>query len=160
MTTEGSIRKFLSTIREGLRQDMKAKDLVSSGNSSASMHIESEAKKEQAAGQLWGKHYIQQEITGRRPGRFPPIDRILEWIKQRGIVPDDISERSLAFLIARKIARRGTEIFQGKRPGLDLKGIVQAAEPEFRKDLIEGSKARYRTSLMGAFKEAQAALVR
>lgn len=159
MTTEDSIRKFLSTVREGIRRDQREKGMESSGRSGASMHIESEQKKEKADGQLYAMAYMQQQITGRRPGRFPPIKAILEWINEQGIEPDDISKKSLAFLIARKIARKGTDIFQHKRPGIDLKGIVIAAEPEFKKDLIEGSKSKFRTDIMGAFKQAQRALV-
>jgi hypothetical protein len=49
---------------------------------------------------------------GRRPGKFPPIDAIRNWIKVKPVVPDARtgkvpSEDQLAFLIARKISREG-----------------------------------------------------
>lgn len=53
--------------------------------------------------------------NGRKPGRFPPIDKILEWIRIKPITPYSDSrgrlptEEQLAFLIARKIAEQGTE---------------------------------------------------
>lgn len=52
---------------------------------------------------------------GRGPGKFPPIDEILNWITVKPVMAreNDLgqipSERSLAFLIARKIAREGTD---------------------------------------------------
>ncbi len=53
--------------------------------------------------------------NGRKAGRFPPIDKILEWIRVKPITPYSDSrgrlptEEQLAFLIARKIANDGTE---------------------------------------------------
>lgn len=52
---------------------------------------------------------------GRRPGKFPPPDAILNWITAKGILPTTDSNgrlpttQSLAFLIGRKIAERGIE---------------------------------------------------
>lgn len=51
---------------------------------------------------------------GRKPGKMPPINAIEQWINVRGITPKSknglpVSEKSLAFLIARKIGRDGTE---------------------------------------------------
>lgn len=52
---------------------------------------------------------------GRGPGKRPPLSKIEGWIERTGIVPSadangrTISIKSLAFLIARKIGREGTE---------------------------------------------------
>lgn len=57
-------------------------------------------------------YYVE---NGRGPGRFPPIDKILEWIRVKPVIPYSDSrgrlptEEQLAFLIARKIANEGTE---------------------------------------------------
>ena len=56
--------------------------------------------------------YLQYGVyveSGRRPGaKQPPVNPILKWIEQRGIVPDEgTSKRSLAFLIARSIGEKG-----------------------------------------------------
>lgn len=53
--------------------------------------------------------------NGRRPGKFPPIDAIRNWIQIKPIVPvPDAkgkipSTNQLAFLISRKIALEGTQ---------------------------------------------------
>ena len=49
--------------------------------------------------------------NGRKPGGFPPIKSVREWIKFKGIVANGISENSLAYLIARRIANEG---YKGK----------------------------------------------
>lgn len=57
-------------------------------------------------------YYVE---NGRGPGKFPPIDKILEWIRVKPVIPYTDSrgrlptEEQLAFLIARKIANDGTE---------------------------------------------------
>lgn len=49
---------------------------------------------------------------GRGPGKMPPIDSILSWVRMKHILPREShgklpTERDLAFLIARKIGRFG-----------------------------------------------------
>lgn len=54
--------------------------------------------------------------NGRRPGRFPPIDNILEWVKAKPQLArpnrldrKEITPKQLAFLVARKIATKGIQ---------------------------------------------------
>lgn len=57
-------------------------------------------------------YYVE---NGRGPGKFPPIDKILEWIRVKPVIPYSDNrgrlptEEQLAFLIARKIANEGTD---------------------------------------------------
>ena len=60
--------------------------------------------------------YYKWVENGRAPGRFPPPDKILEWIKIKPVIPDDRTgtgklptEKQLSFLIGRKIAEQGIE---------------------------------------------------
>lgn len=58
------------------------------------------------------EHYWKYVENGRSPGKFPPIDAILNWIKIKPVVPHPIRNRvpttkQLAFLIARSIAQKG-----------------------------------------------------
>lgn len=49
-------------------------------------------------------------LAGRIAGKQPPIQAIQDWLEQKGIKPieEKMKISSLAFLIARKIAREGT----------------------------------------------------
>lgn len=56
--------------------------------------------------------------TGRKPGKQPPLDPIQRWVQAKGIATD-ISERSLAYLIARKIGKEGSLLYrQGGNSGV------------------------------------------
>jgi len=69
--------------------------------------------------EYFGLDYTEYLTKGRKNGGFPPINVIRKWIDDKGITPkDNISKDSLAFLIARKIAREGTNYF--KQGGTDL----------------------------------------
>jgi hypothetical protein len=50
-------------------------------------------------------------LAGRAAGKMPPIKAIEEWLKAKGIQPLEKAMKisSLAYLIARKIAREGTD---------------------------------------------------
>lgn len=56
--------------------------------------------------------YVEE---GRGAGKFPPPDKILEWIRVKPILPTPLAngklptEQQLAFLIGRKIANEGFE---------------------------------------------------
>lgn len=55
-------------------------------------------------------------INGRGPGKAPPSEAIERWIEQKGIaarLQGEISTASLAYLIARKIAREGWKPKEG-----------------------------------------------
>ena len=54
--------------------------------------------------------------NGRRPGKFPPIDNILDWVKAKPQLArpnrldrKEIAPKQLAFLVARKIANKGIQ---------------------------------------------------
>jgi hypothetical protein len=73
--------------------------------------------------QITGLRYIGALDKGRRPGRFPPVDAIRDWVAQKlGISGND--QNSIAYLIGRKIANEGTSIYQDRTQGIELESIV------------------------------------
>ena len=101
------ISKLLDEVKKAFIQDQIDKGIKSSGASAKSIKKESK----ETSGTLTGDAYFYQQRHGRKPGRFPPISAIISWIQAKGIQPTDISEKSLAFLIARKISKQGTDIY-------------------------------------------------
>lgn len=59
--------------------------------------------------------YWKYVERGRRPGKWPPRDRILEWIRIKPVIPRPVdglkppTREQMAFLICRKIGRDGVE---------------------------------------------------
>lgn len=131
------IDELLEKVAEAYLKDQQEKNIRSSGKSAASVKMEST----EAYGWVRGIHYFRQQRVGRRPGKFPPVDAILQWIQAKGITPSgNIAPKSLAFLIARKIARQGTDIFMGRRPALNVDEKIKELVAEFRKEVAADRK--------------------
>ena len=65
--------------------------------------------------------------NGRKAGRFPPIDNILEWVKVKPELArpnrldrKEITPKQLAFLVARKIATKGIQPGNQLSEALDI----------------------------------------
>jgi hypothetical protein len=101
---------ILSKEFENLKKDLiiayDAKGMRASGRFAETLEVRVEGLN----AKLFGEAYSQQLETGRRAGKFPPIDAIKQWIQDKGIasrIQGQISISSLAFLISRKIAKKG-----------------------------------------------------
>jgi len=46
--------------------------------------------------------------NGRRPGKKPPVDPLIEWVKAKGLASEDKEVKKIAYIIQRKIAEEGT----------------------------------------------------
>lgn len=55
-----------------------------------------------------GHGYAMFVEFGRRAGKFPPIDEMIQWVQKKLRIEGDKESRTLGFLIARKIAREGS----------------------------------------------------
>lgn len=100
------LSKEFESLKNDLIRAYDAKGMRASGKFADSLEVRVEG----LTAQLWGENYAQQLETGRKSGKFPPIDAIKKWIEEKGIasrIQGEISVSSLAFLIARKIAREG-----------------------------------------------------
>jgi len=105
----------------------------------------------QIEGTLYGPDWFQYMIYGRGPGKQPPPDRIRAWVERNeSLFGSDISVDSLTFLIGRKIGREGTDIFQGKKKGVDLLGAMEKNMPE----LLEGISEELTEKINTGFKKA------
>ncbi len=132
-TVESLEYKFLKAVQTDMQQQMIQRRLNASGKTSASLKIVKVNTSQQV---LRGSDTVYYLIHGRRPGKFPPIQPIRKWVQIK-IRPTDISVNSLAFLIARKIARRGTDIYLGKRKGIDMVSILTKRNKQFKVELIK-----------------------
>lgn len=45
---------------------------------------------------------------GRRAGKFPPVDEIVQWVRKKLRIREPKAAKGIGFVIARKIAKKGT----------------------------------------------------
>lgn len=104
------IEDFIRTYKGLLIRDGKK----ASGNLISSLKpVSIEFSNNKMQGSIEIASYWKYVEYGRRPGKFPPVNKILDWIKIKPVIPRPINglkaptEKQLAFLISRKIARDG-----------------------------------------------------
>lgn len=156
ISNKEAITKFLQTIRKGLIDDQSGKGIRTTGKSAASLTIQDLKK----GGQLVGDDYFQQQITGRRPGKFPPLKPIEKWIEDKGLTLKGITKKGLAYVIARKIAKKGTDIFMKKRDGLGVRELVEANEPSLLESFVKAGKIAIMSAIAKALKPSQTGAIR
>lgn len=115
---------------------------------------------DEVSGRLYGADYFKYLVTGRGPGKFPPPDKMTEWVEAN---PDVLARakqvfkyltaQQLGYLIGRKIAREGTDIFQGKKPGIDMLGVMDKNMVLLLEELAKNEAIKIGTDLKAAFNE-------
>lgn len=74
--------------------------------------------------------------NGRKPGKMPPIDRLIKWVNKKGLRSNKRSIRSIAFAIGKLIAKRGLKPKNYlKRSSQSLPDFKQGLNEAFKKDL-------------------------
>lgn len=98
----------LEALKQKVIENQKNSGQVASGRTIASMKVEVTEDR----GVLWGRSPFGTLETGRKPGKVPAgfWKIIRQWMDDKGIQvqkPD-----SFAYLVARKIANEGTQLFR------------------------------------------------
>jgi len=106
---------------------------------------------------LYAADYFKYLIYGRGPGKAPPVDNMRAWVEAN---PDAlarakqvfkyITANQLAFLIGRKISQHGTDIYMGKKPGIDFLGILEKNTPDLFKSIAMNEAIQIGTALKSA----------
>ncbi len=127
MTTPEILQEEFDSLKSDLIQRHRDLGMKASGLWESELAIEIEQSDGRMTARLYGLSYTEQLVFGRKPGKFPPIKAIEQWIIDKGIsLENNIKASSLAFLIARKIAKEGTKYFRDG--GTDL--IESVITPE------------------------------
>ncbi len=126
-----SIKELLTVEFEALKTEIikqyEASGLKASGNWANTLEV----RVMETGASITGASYAD----GRPPGKHPPSEAILQWILAKGITAqaeNNISISSLAYLIARKIAREG---WKPQQSGSEI--IASVATPERMQKIID-----------------------
>lgn len=88
-------REFLQKVTAELDPHTKHKGVITNVDARSTM--------------LLTPSHIQFAIYGRGPGRKPPFEPILEWVKEKNILFKGTTQRGTAFAVQKMIAARGTK---------------------------------------------------
>lgn len=148
-TLEECGREFVNRYRSNLSSNGH----IATGNLANSVNYEIVDNGDVISIELNLADYWQYVEDGRRSGKFPPLDKILDWIRVKQILPTEINgklptEKQLAYLIGRKIAEEGTE---GTH---DLANAQETIKREFENKIQEAIKADYNAEVLMYMKDA------
>lgn len=112
---EKALKDYADAIRDQYKDNLERDNRRATGNLITSINSKIEVNGNEFEIQLQMADYWYYVENGRGAGGFPPINKILEWIRVKPILPHPDSrgklptENQLAFLIGRKIANEGYE---------------------------------------------------
>ena len=131
------INTFLEQVKRDMISEQRRKGITSSGRSIASLNIKGDT--------LVGIGYWEFLFRGKGVKTFPPAKAIDDWLKVKPelqhIFRDEkgrfLDRKQIGFLIRRKIAREGTEIFKDPRKGVDIEVIINRHSTELAEGVAE-----------------------
>jgi hypothetical protein len=146
-----AIKSYLLNVWDGLVADAQSKG--------QKMPLQFRLESTADAENLWAAGHLKFLILGRGPGKAPPPEAMEAMVKKNPDMLADarrtwkhITEKGLGFIIGRSIAQRGTAIFQGKKPGLDLIGVMEKNMPELLEVLAKNEAVNMITALKSELK--------
>jgi hypothetical protein len=134
MSDEELLNGMVTTLKGFITREQKSRGVYASGKSARSLRTEANPK----SGKLYGVHYFTQQEYGRGPTKTdvastPTLrERILSWLDDKGINPTDITKKSLAFIIARKIHNEGNRLYRKLKKGEGNKAVEVGIEEGIR----------------------------
>lgn len=146
-TNTDALTEFFTKVTEGLIADAKAKE---QGIPVKSLRFETTEEK----GTYYAADYFQYLIYGRGPGKAPTVDKMLAWVNAQPEAQQwrETEKNSLAYVVGQKIAKQGTDIYEGKRPGIDLLGVLEKNMPDLMKTITQNEVIKVSTELQQAIK--------
>ena len=114
--TEQTVQQLAQILIDLYRQELTINNINSSGSLYNTIKSQVVVDDQAISGDLILNDYWKYIEYGRKPGRFPNIQAIKDWIKQKPVIPTGKLGKlpttdQLAFLISKKIATKG---IQGK----------------------------------------------
>jgi len=65
---------------------------------------------------IFTPNHFQFARYGRGPGKKPPLDPILKWVKKNGVIFDGTNDKGTAFVIQKSIGKKGTANYVPNAP--------------------------------------------
>ena len=130
-----AVNQLMNILIDLYRQELTTNKVNSTGSLYNTIRSQIVNDNQLIAGDLILNDYWKYIEEGRKPGKFPNVQSIKSWIRQKSIIPkgDKLpNTEQLSFLISRKIARNG---IQGKNL---LERAIEILERQYN-NIIEDS---------------------
>lgn len=115
---DDKVKDLLIEFNENLAKTLDNKGITATGTARDTLTVEMDERNQ--VGQSIGKYYLEFLDRGRGAGRFPPPDNINAWIRVKLGIQEDKVVRQVSFLIGRKLATEGSEIYKNPGQGIEL----------------------------------------
>lgn len=132
------LRKHLDLLRQEIIRAQQSLGIRDTGFSADNIQILGSRKLNAV---LTAPRYLETNVDGigRRPGKMPPVQQILNWGKLDPLVGQ--TRLQAAFAVAKTIAEFGTRIYQG-RQGIPLDEIIEKNTNALIADLADNEVDR------------------
>lgn len=91
---------------------------------------------------------------GRSGGTMPPIDKLQGWVERKlGVAPEE--SRSVAFAVAKKIEKEGTNIFTDRSKGLQIEITLEMINKKFLEEFTDKLGAEITSGLFNLWTKGQ-----
>lgn len=122
LSTDIIVNNFAQTLIEGIKANIRNKRVTEFGamNAIGTMADSLKYKWDGKTLVIYStEKYFTVLETGRKAGKRPPMAMIEKWLEDKPVAVQEISKKSLAYLIARKIGLEGSLLYrQGGNSGV------------------------------------------
>ena len=143
MTIQEVIVKNLNLFNEQLKQTLDKKNITDTGNAKKSIEIENNSNANTYIFSSIGADYIEILNSGRRSGKRPPIAVLEKWVQSKLGISNAQQRKQVAFAVANKIAKEGTNIFKNPSQGLEVEKLVFELNNRLANDLPKAAKFEF-----------------
>lgn len=101
---------------------------------------------------VFAPSHLQFAYAGRGPGKQPPLDPILQWVSEKGVIFEGSTKEGTAWAIAKSIAKNGTKNWKPGAPDI-VKKAIEEHNRDFLKKLADRGGKIFLEELQMAYEE-------
>lgn len=131
MIYDSSIAKELEAlITSALKNRLTGQGHITTGKGLNSIETKVIPRGEDLVIQIYGEDYLEYQDSGRKPGKFPNVGALREWVRRKGLATEMKEVNKIAFLIGRNMQRIGMHS-TNKRIDLSKRGFITQTIDQF-----------------------------
>jgi len=130
------IIRELENLNEEIKSRLDGKNITNTGNAKRSLRVEHDNNNYRSVGIF----YLEFLNAGRGGGKFPNVSKIENWVRTKLGISEDKKVKQVAFLVSRKIAKLGTEIFSKNSKGIELENLILKLKKNINREISEQIK--------------------